>query len=108
MPDPTPHAGNSGSYAIETASPAGLLDRVRRGEGFTLTENGRPVARVEPNPEAEEPLSPAEMKASLAQLDASMDDIRAGRTRPAAESFAEGRRRLEERMAAEGIPGARA
>ena len=45
---------------------------------------------------------------SLRQVDASMDDIKAGRTRPAAESFAEGRRRLEERMAAAGIPGAKA
>jgi prevent-host-death family protein len=39
--------GEIGAYEAKTHLPA-LLDRVARGEQFTITKHGRPVARLVP------------------------------------------------------------
>jgi len=43
-----------GAYEAKTHLPR-LLDRVARGEEIQITRNGRPVARLVPEPAAEQP-----------------------------------------------------
>jgi prevent-host-death family protein len=54
-----------GAYEAKTHLPR-LLDRVARGEEIQITRNGRPVARLVPEPAAELP----EIRAVIAQVKA--------------------------------------
>lgn len=50
-----------------------LLDRIRQGETLTLVENGRPVARLVPEP--------AEPKLTEAEIEQAVEELRAFRER---------------------------
>lgn len=52
-----------GSYEAKTHLPQ-LLDRVARGEEIVITRNGRPVARLVPEPATEE----ADVRAVIARV----------------------------------------
>ncbi|MGF1632245.1 MAG: type II toxin-antitoxin system Phd/YefM family antitoxin [Phycisphaerae bacterium] len=84
-----------------------LKDRLKQaqetGRPLFITTNGETEA-VLLSPAAYDRLAgQAELARSLKQLDASMDDIAAGRSRSVDEAFADSRRKLKERMAAAGI-----
>jgi len=59
-----------GAYEAKTHFPR-LLDRVARGEEIQITRNGRPVARLVPEPAAEQP--------DIRQVIAQVREFRKGR-----------------------------